>query len=104
MNSKLTGGKRSAEHVVKYIRRATRRHFSSEDKIRIVLDGLRGEDSIAELCRKEGIAQSLYYTWSKEFLEAGKRRLAGDTARAATTGEVQDLHRETRASGRRSPT
>ena len=71
MNSKLTGGKRSAEHVVKDIRRATRRHFSSEDKIRIVLDGLRGEDSIAELCRKEGIAQSLYYTWSKEFLEAG---------------------------------
>ncbi|MBN9314113.1 MAG: IS3 family transposase [Devosia sp.] len=97
MNSKLTGGKRSAEHVVKDIRRATRRHFSSEDKIRIVLDGLRGEDSIAELCRKEGIAQSLYYTWSKEFLEAGKRRLAGDTARAATTGEVQDLRRETRA-------
>jgi len=66
-------------------------------QVRIVLDGLRGEDSIAELCRKEGIAQSLYYTWSKEFLEAGKRRLAGDTARAATTGEVQDLRRETRA-------
>ena len=63
----------------------------------IVLDGLRGEDSIAELCRKEGIAQSLYYTWSKEFMEAGKRRLAGDTARAATTGEVQDLRREARA-------
>ena len=93
MNTKTTGGKRSAEHVVKDIRRTTRRHFSSEDKIRIVLDGLRGEDSIAELCRKEGIAQSLYYTWSKEFLEAGKRRLAGDTARAATTGEVQDLRR-----------
>ena len=70
------------------IRRATRRHFSSEDKIRIVLDGLRGEDSIAGLCRKEGIAQSLYYTWSKEFLEAGKRRLAGDTTRTAATGEV----------------
>ena len=64
---------------------------------RQVLDGLRGEDSIAELCRKEGIAQSLYYTWSKEFMEAGKRRLAGDTARAATTGEVQDLRREARA-------
>ena len=96
MNSKLTGGKRSAEHVVKDIRRATRRHFSSEDKIRIVLDGLRGEDSIAELCRKEGIAQSLYYTWSKEFLEAGKRRLAGDTARAATTDEVKDLRLEAR--------
>ena len=62
------------------MRRQTRRHFSAEDKIRIVLDGLRGEDSIAELCRNEGIAQSLYYTWSKEFMEAGKRRLAGDTA------------------------
>jgi transposase len=62
-----------------------------------VLDGLRGEDSIAELCRKEGIAQSLYYTWSKEFMEAGKRRLAGDTAHVATTGEVQDLRRETNA-------
>lgn len=81
--------KAPAERVVKDIRRATRRHFSAEDKIRIVLDGLRGEDSIAELCRKEGIAQSLYYTWSKEFMEAGKRRLAGDTARAATTGECR---------------
>src|ERR1700761_9722191 len=87
-------GKAPAEQLMKDIRRATRRHFSAEDKIRIVLDGLRGEDSIAELCRKEGIAQSLYYTWSKEFMEAGKRRLAGDTARAATTGEVQDLRRE----------
>ena len=85
------------ERVVKDIRRATRRHFSAEDKIRIVLDGLRGEDSIAELCRKEGIAQSLYYVWSKEFLEAGKRRLAGDTARAATTDEVKDLRRESTA-------
>ncbi len=89
--------KASAEAVVKDIRRATRRHFSAEDKIRIVLDGLRGDDSIAELCRKEGIAQSLYYTWSKEFMEAGKRRLAGDTARAATTDEVKDLRRETGA-------
>jgi len=89
--------KAPAERVVKDIRRQTRRHFSAEDKIRIVLDGLRGEDSIAELCRKEGIAQSLYYTWSKEFMEAGKRRLAGDTARAATTGEVQDLRPEARA-------
>ncbi len=83
--------------MVKDIRRQTRRHFSAEDKIRIVLDGLRGEDSIAELCRKEGIAQSLYYTRSREFMEADKRRLAGDTARAATTGEVQDLRREARA-------
>ena len=89
--------KKPAEQVVKDIRRSTRRHFSAEDKIRIVIDGLRGEDSIAELCRKEGIAQGLYYTWSKEFMEAGKRRLAGDTARAATTGEVQDLRRETNA-------
>jgi transposase len=85
------------ERVVKDIRRATRRHFSAEDKIRIILDGLRGEDSIAELCRKEGIAQSLYYVWSKEFMEAGKRRLAGDTARAATTDEVKDLRRESTA-------
>ena len=89
--------KRPAEQVVKDIRRATRRHFSAEDKIRIVLDGLRGEVSIAELCRREGIAQSLYYTWSKEFMEAGKRRLAGDTARAASTDEVRDLRREASA-------
>jgi transposase len=93
----ITPTKAAAEAVVKDIRRATRRHFSAEDKIRIVLEGLRGEDSIAELCRKEGIAQSLYYVWSKEFMEAGKRRLAGDTARAATTGEVQDLRREAHA-------
>ncbi|TXH01518.1 MAG: IS3 family transposase, partial [Rhodocyclaceae bacterium] len=98
MRPKHSGqSKASAERVVKDIRRATRRHFSAEDKIRIVLEGLRGDDSIAELCRKEGIAQSLYYTWSKEFMEAGKRRLAGDTARAATSGEVQDLRREARA-------
>ena len=94
----------NGDHAVSYttprdtiIRRATRRHFSAEDKIRIVLDGLRGEDSIAELCRREGIAQSLYYTWSKEFMEAGKRRLAGDTARAATGDEVKDLRREASA-------
>lgn len=86
--------KASAEAVVKDIRRQTRRHFSAEDKIRIVLEGLRGEESIAELCRREGIAQSVYYSWSKEFLEAGKRRLAGDTARAATSDEVKDLRRE----------
>ena len=91
MRPKSSSAKKPAEQVVKDIRRATRRHFSAEDKIRIVLEGLRGDDSIAELCRKEGIAQSLYYTWSKEFMEAGKRRLAGDTARAATTDEVRDL-------------
>src|ERR671917_1775556 len=96
---KQTSGpaKQPAEEVVKDIRRATRRQYSAEEKIRIVLEGLRGEASIAELCRKEGIAQSMYYGWSKEFLEAGKRRLAGDTARAATTGEVQDLRREASA-------
>ncbi len=88
--------KERAENVVRDIRRATRRRFSAEEKIRIVLDGLRGEDSIAELCRHEGIAQSLYYSWSKEFLEAGKKRLAGDTAREASTGEVKDLRREAR--------
>jgi len=97
MRPKSSIPKKPAEQVVKDIRRATRRHFSAEDKIRIVLEGLRGEDSIAELCRKEGIAQSLYYTWSKEFMEAGKRRLAGDTARAATTDEVKDLRREASA-------
>ena len=96
MKPKSSRSKLPAEQVVKDIRRKTRRHFSSEDKIRIVLEGLRGDDSIAELCRKEGIAQSLYYTWSKEFMEAGKRRLAGDTARAATTDEVRDLRREAR--------
>ena len=95
MRAKHSGrSKAPAEKVVKDIRRATRRHFSAEDKIRIVLDGLRGDDSIAELCRREGIAQSLYYTWSKEFMEAGKRRLAGDTARAASSDEVKDLRRE----------
>src|SRR6266481_3414733 len=78
----------SAEKTVRDIRRATRRHHPAEEKIRIVLEGLRGEDSIAELCRKEGINQNLYYRWSKEFLEAGKKRLAGDTAREATLAEV----------------
>ena len=97
MRPRFPSAKKPAEQVVKDIRRATRRHFSAEDKIRIVLDGLRSEDSIAEVCRKEGIAQSLYYTWSKEFMEAGKRRLAGDTARAATTDEVKDLRREASA-------
>jgi transposase len=82
---------------VKEIRRATRRQFSAEEKIRIVLTGLRGEDSIAELCRREGIVQNLYYRWSKEFLDAGKKRLAGDTARAATSDEVTDLRREASA-------
>jgi transposase len=96
MRQKSETTKTTSDQVVKNIRRATRKHHSAEEKIRIVLDGLRGEYSIAELCRREGIAESLYYSWSKEFLEAGKRRLAGDTARAATTGEVTILRREVR--------
>ena len=86
--------KSHGEKVVKDIRRATRKQYSAEEKIRIGLDGLKGEDSIAELCRREGIAQSLYYSWSREFLEAGKKRLAGDIARAASTSEVKDPRRE----------
>ena len=89
--------KSNTDRMVKDIRRKTRKKHSSEDKIRIVLEGLRGEDSIAELCRHEGIAQSLYYSWSKEFLEAGKKRLAGDTARQATSPEVKDLRAEASA-------
>src|SRR5271155_2544222 len=91
MRRKSGPAKEPAEAVVKDIRRATRRHFSAEDKIRIVLEGLRGEDSIAELCRREGIVQNLYYRWSKDFLEAGKKRLAGDTARGATSDDVKGL-------------
>jgi len=85
-----------AEKAIRDIRRKTRRHYSSEGKIRIVLEGLRGEESIATLCRREGIAESLYYSWSKEFLEAGKKRLAGDTARQATSNEVKALRGEAR--------
>src|SRR5438552_8567945 len=85
----------SAEKTVRDIRRATRRQFAAEEKIRIVIEGLRGEDSIAELCRKEGINQNLYYRWSKDFLEAGKKRLAGDSAREATSDEVRGLRAET---------
>ena len=91
---KTVPGKQPAEDMIRDIRRATRRHFSAEDKIRIVLEGLRGEESIAELCRREGIASSMYYGWSKEFLEAGKKRLAGDATRAATSDEVKALRRE----------
>jgi transposase len=88
MRQKSRPVKEPATQVLKAIRRATRRHFSA------VLEGLRGEDSIAELCRREGIVQNLYYRWSKEFLEAGKKRLAGDVARAATSDEVKELRRE----------
>ena len=96
MRQKPQRHQEGAERTIKDIRRQTRRRFSAEDKIRIVLSGLKGEDSIAELCRHEGIAQSQYYSWSKEFLEAGKKRLAGDTMREANTGEVQGLRREAR--------
>ena len=81
----------SAENGIRDIRRATRRRYSAEEKIRIVLEGIRGEVSIAELCRREGITANMYYRWSKEFLEAGKKRLAGDTAREATSDEVKTL-------------
>ncbi|KZK77995.1 Transposase [Pseudovibrio sp. W64] len=95
----------AAEKAVKDIRRKIRKRYSTEDKIHIVLAGLRGEDSIAELCRQEGISQGLYYSWSKEFLEAGKKRLAGDTARQSSTGEVKGAaQRSTRSQrgGRRT--
>jgi len=91
-----TGRQGSSEKHVKDIRRKTRRRYSAEEKIRVVLDGLRGEYSISELCRREGIAESLYYNWSKEFLEADKKRLSGDTQRQATSGEVTHLKREAR--------
>ena len=96
MRQKTEAPKPSADSVLKDIRRVTRKHHSAEDKIRIVLEGPRGEDSIAEICRRAGIVESLYYSWSKEFLEAGKKRLAGDTSRAATTDEVKVLRREAR--------
>ena len=89
--------KGSAEKTVRDIRRATRRNYSPEEKIRIVLEGLRGEESVAALCRKEGINQNLYYRWSKDFLEAGKKRLAGDTVREATSYEVKGLRGESQA-------
>lgn len=86
--------KAAADKTVRNIRRQTRRKFSSEEKIRIVLAGLRGEESVAELCRHEGIHQNLYYRWSRDFLEAGKKRLSGDTAREASTSEVTDMRKE----------
>ena len=88
--------KQSSEAAVREIRRRARRRFSAEEKIRIVLEGLRGEESIAALCRREGIAANLYYRWSKEFLEAGKKRLNGDTVREATSDEVKVLRSENR--------
>jgi transposase len=86
--------KESVESTVRNIRRNTRKKYSAEEKIRIVLEGLRGESTIAELCRREGIAQSLYYKWSKEFLEAGKQRLAGNTKRQADSEQVNGIKQE----------
>jgi transposase len=91
MNAKQN---RDPESIVREIRRKTRRQYSAEEKIRIVLEGLKGEVSISELCRREGIVSNLYYRWSKDFLEAGKKRLAGDTSREATSSEVSDLRSE----------
>ena len=96
MNKKSGTSKAAADKLVKNIRRKTRQTYSAEEKIRIVLAGLRGEESISALCRREGISESLYYSWSKEFLEAGKKRLAGDIARQATSNEVKTLRGETR--------
>ena len=87
---------RSSNRIIKDIKRKTRRHYNAEEKISIVLEGLRGEDSIAELCRREGISQGIYYKWSKDFMEAGKKRLAGDIVRQANGGEVTQLCKEAR--------
>lgn len=97
MRQKSASSKSSADKLVKNIRCKTRQTYSAEEKIRIVLAGMRGEESISALCRREGIAESLYYSWSKEFLEAGKRRLSGDTARQATSPEVKELRSESLA-------
>jgi transposase len=96
MRSKAELHSEAAEKTVRDIRRATRRQYSAEEKVRIVIAGLRGEDSVAELCRREGINQNLYYRWSKDFLEAGKKRLAGDTAREATSDEVKAVQAQAR--------
>src|SRR5712675_353988 len=96
MRTKVETDSEEVEKRVRDIRRATRRQYSAEEKIRIVIAGLRGEDSIAELCRKEGINQNLYYRWSKDILEAGKKRLAGDTAREATVDEVKEVQAQAR--------
>jgi transposase len=88
--------KKNAESIIKDIKRRTRRKFSAEDKIRIVIEGLKGEESIAGICRREGIVPALYYRWSKDFMEAGKKRLLGDTVREANTDEVRYLREENR--------
>jgi len=85
---------KSTESVVRDIKRRTKRKFAAEEKIRIILEGLKGEESISAICRKEGISNALYYRWSKDFLEAGKKRLLGDTMREANTSEVKSLKEE----------
>ena len=97
MMTKRKSPKQSADKTVRAIRRATRRKYSAEEKIRIVLEGIRAEDSVAQLCRKEGINPNVYYRWSKEFLEAGRKRLSGDVVREATSDEVKDLRKESLA-------
>ena len=97
MRQRSGTSKDAAEKLVRGINRETRKHFSAEEQVRIVLAGLRGEESIAALCRREGIPESLYYSWSKEFLEAGKGRLTGDTARQANTPGVKELRAEAAA-------
>lgn len=97
VNKKSGTSKDAADKLVRGIKRKTRKHYSAAEKIKIALDGLRGEESIAALCPREGIAESLYYNWSKELLEAGKARLAGDTARQATAPEVKELRSESGA-------
>ena len=89
--------KKNASSLISELKRKTRRNYSSEEKIRIVIDGMRGETTIAELCRKEGLSQGLYYKWSKDFMEAGKKRLSGDTMREANTSEVKELKDENRS-------
>jgi transposase len=91
---KVSAKQERARKTIRQVRRATRRKFSAEEKIRIILEGLRGEESISELCRREGMAPSIYYKWSKSFLEAGKKRLLGDTKRGASSNEVRELKQE----------
>ncbi len=91
---KVSAKQERARRTIRQVRRATRRKFSAEEKIRIILEGLQGEETISELCRREGIAPSIYYKWSKDFLEAGKKRLMGDTKRGASSGEVRELKQE----------
>jgi transposase len=89
--------KKSTTALISDLKRKTRRSYSSEEKIRIILEGFRGETTVAELCRREDISQAIYYKWSKDFMEAGKSRLKGDTLREANTTEVQELKKENSA-------